>query len=649
MTVKSGCKLKVIWRLSSLKSISNVIFFQGIFLFFALYHGYACSVEADQFKAEVKRLEVLKDSNLTSAIEQLLEFQPLLNELSIKDKLVYFQLLSEMYVDQSQYTEGKRIANQGLQLAKQLASPSIKITQLLYTRGFAVESLGDITSATEDYKKGLEVAESLHNKVYIAYGLINLGAVYYLTDDFQRSLVILNDAFNIAAQTSDEELKGSVNSELGILYSYLKQDEQSSRYYQNSYNHFKKAGKLLFAHNSLHNIAIHHHANGRYQQAIRVFQTIIDESKTVHDNQLMYGVYSGMAWAHVDKEDSNPDVGYEYLLKAQKYLDFTEQHGVVLQFYMNQAFILFELKRYDETLASIAKAEEIFLSEENLTTLQSKNYVSLLNLRANTFFEQKAFKKAYELKSSVMLQIEAEDEKEDTLSIEKVRLNLESEQADLRNKMLQSQKSLNEATLSEVKLANEEQNIYLMISALVALAFAWLLVKLLQSQKKLKVATSIDPLTGTANRRSLMYKGNRVFSLALNKKVAFSVLMIDIDKFKNINDQLGHSVGDQVLVQIAELGLTMMRKTDIFGRFGGEEFIVFLPKTSLHQAIDIANRLRRSIDEKVWQIVGLDLVTISVGVAAMQEGASTDLASLIKKADEQLYCAKAQGRNRVCG
>ncbi|TPH18562.1 tetratricopeptide repeat-containing diguanylate cyclase [Litorilituus lipolyticus] len=635
--------------MSSLKSISNVFFLHGIFLFFALYHGFAYSVETDQFKAEVKRLEVLKDSNLTSAIEQLLKFQPLLNELSIKDKLVYFQLLSEMYVDQSQYTEGKRIANQGLQLAKQLASPSIKITQLLYTRGFAVESLGDIASATEDYKKGLEVAESLHNKAYIAYGLINLGAVYYLTDDYQRSLVILNDAFNIAAQTSDEELKGSVTSELGILYSYLKQDEQSTRYYLDSYNHFKKAGKLLFAHNSLHNIAIHHHANGRYQQAIRVFQTIIDESKTVHDNQLMYGVYSGMAWAHVDKEDSNPDVGYEYLLKAQKYLDFTEQHGAVLQFYMNQAFILFELKRYDETLASIAKAEEIFLSEENLTTIQSKNYVSLLNLRANTFFEQKTFKKAYELKSSVMLQIEAEDEKEDTLSIEKVRLNLESEQADLRNKMLQSQKSLNEAALSEVKLANEEQNIYLMVSALVALAFAWLLVKLLQSQKKLKVATSIDPLTGTANRRSLMHKGNKVFSLALNKKIAFSVLMIDIDKFKRINDQLGHSVGDQVLIQIAELGLTMMRKTDIFGRFGGEEFIVFLPKTSLHQAIDIANRLRRSIDEKVWQIVGLDLVTISVGVAAMQEGTSTDLASLIKKADEQLYCAKAQGRNRVCG
>lgn len=649
MIAKSGYKPKVIWRLSKFKATCKSFFIQGIFFFFALSHGLVYSVEADQFTSEVKRLDVLKDSNLTSAIEQLLLFQPLLNELSIKEKLLYYKLLSEMYVEQAQYTLGKKIANQGLQLAKQLASPSIKISELLYIRGFALESLGDLSSATEDYKKGLEVAESLHNKVFIAYGLINLGAVYYLTDDFQRSLVVLNDAFNIAAQTKDEELKGSVNSELGILYSYLKQDEQSTRYYQNSYNHFKKAGKLLSAHNSLHNIAIHHHANGRYQQAIDVFQTIIDESKTVHDNEVMYGVYSGMAWSQIEKEDSNPEAAYGYILKAKQYLDFTEQHGLVLQFYINQAFILFELKKYDETLSSIAKAEEIFLAQEELPNARVQVFLSLLNLRANTLFEQKEFHKAYQLKTSVMARIEAQDEKEDILSIEKVRLNLESEQADLRNKMLQGQKSLNEAALTEAKLANEEQNIYLTISALVALAFAWLLVKLLQSQKKLKVATSIDPLTGTANRRSLMYRGNKMFSLALNKKTSFSVLMIDVDKFKTINDRLGHSVGDQVLVQIAELGLTMMRKTDVFGRFGGEEFIVFLPKTSLKQAMDIASRLQCAVDEKSWQIMGLDSVTISIGVSSMAEGTETDLATLIKTADEQLYCAKEQGRNRVCG
>jgi len=113
-----------------------------------------------------------------------------------------------------------------------LASPSIVISELLYLKGFALESLGGITQATKEYKKGLEVAESLHNKIQVASGLINLGAIAYLTNDLKRSLVLLNDAYKIAGKTNDEELKGTVNTDLGIVYAHLRQDEQSIDYYQ---------------------------------------------------------------------------------------------------------------------------------------------------------------------------------------------------------------------------------------------------------------------------------------------------------------------------------------------------------------------------------------------------------------------------------
>lgn len=657
MIESNGCKLRVIWQWSSLIFVNSNLnrllawFFAGlIVLALNLPFAFAKQINIERFNTDASRVELLIDTNLTLAYKRLVAYQEQVNELSVKQQLLYYKLLAEIYVEQGQYTKGKVTANQGLNIAKQLASPSIKITELLYIRGFAYESLGGIADAREDYKKGLEVAESLHDKVFIAYGLINLGAIYYLSDDYERSLVVLNDAFNIAEQTIDEELKGSVNSELGILYSYLQQDKQSMAYYQQSYAHFKKAGKLHAAHNSLHNIAINHNSNERYQQAISVFKTIIAESKnTSSDSEVLYGVYSGMAWAYLEQEDSNPEAAYQYLMQAKQFIDFTEQHGVLLQFYINQAFILFELKQYDKTLVSIDKAQAMLDEQSELSSLKKHNTISLDNLRANTWFEQKQFKQAYELKTQVLLDIAAMDDKEDTRSVEQVRLNLESEQADLRNKVLQDQKLLHEAALTQAKIDNEEQNIYLLLSSLIALAFAWLLVKLLQGQKKLKIASSIDQLTGVANRRSLMHQGNKSLSLACQKQFSYSVLMIDVDHFKQINDNLGHSQGDIVLVEISRLGQVMMRKTDIFGRFGGEEFVVFLPKTSLSQAKVIAERLRAAIADITWPIASLEKVTVSIGVASKLADEKTELVELINAADDMLYQAKKQGRDRVCG
>ncbi len=201
--------------------------------------------------------------------------------------------------------------------------------------------------------------------------------------------------------------------------------------------------------------------------------------------------------------------------------------------------------------------------------------------------------------------------------------------------------------MHEANLENEEQRIYLIISALVALAFAWVLVKLIHSQHELKIASSIDTLTGADNRRSLMIKSQEAFKLAKTKQVHLSILMIDVDHFKDINDSLGHNASDEVLAKIASLCANMMRKNDILGRFGGGEFMICLPKAPLHSALEIGERIRSCISEYSWQISNLETVNVSVGVATLAD--DNDLMSLVKRAEEQLYQAKASGRNKVCG
>ena len=189
-------------------------------------------VDLKQFNRVAEQVKELKKTDLALSLKQLTIYENRLNALTIEQNLLYFKLLTEIYLEKNKYSIAKKTADQGLSIARRLASPSIIISELLYLKGFALESLGDISQATKEYKKGLEVAESLHNKIQVASGLINLGAIAYLTNDLKRSLVLLNDAYKIAGKTNDEELKGTVNTDLGIVYAHLRQDEQSIDYYQ---------------------------------------------------------------------------------------------------------------------------------------------------------------------------------------------------------------------------------------------------------------------------------------------------------------------------------------------------------------------------------------------------------------------------------
>ncbi|WP_051901468.1 sensor domain-containing diguanylate cyclase [Methylotenera sp. L2L1] len=157
-----------------------------------------------------------------------------------------------------------------------------------------------------------------------------------------------------------------------------------------------------------------------------------------------------------------------------------------------------------------------------------------------------------------------------------------------------------------------------------------------------------DHLTGLANRRFLMRQANLELERAKRYQYPFSVFMLDIDHFKNINDEHGHSTGDVVLKQLSSLMKAILRESDFITRFGGEEFAVLLPESDLEAAILIADRLRQAVQNYHFRLHD-DLVislTISIGIACAKE-AEYDFEQLIQKSDERLYQAKLLGRNQV--
>lgn len=167
--------------------------------------------------------------------------------------------------------------------------------------------------------------------------------------------------------------------------------------------------------------------------------------------------------------------------------------------------------------------------------------------------------------------------------------------------------------------------------------------ELLEDKAQLQVLSATDHLTGLHNRNKLERIFNYEQKQALRYHSTLSLILIDIDHFKYINDQYGHNVGDNVLKEIAEELLSNFRDTDAIGRWGGEEFLVLLPKTDLQSASEIAQKVRQSIEKRLFSKVGHQ--TASFGVATLHDYETLD--ALVNRADKALYQAKKDGRNNI--
>ena len=173
--------------------------------------------------------------------------------------------------------------------------------------------------------------------------------------------------------------------------------------------------------------------------------------------------------------------------------------------------------------------------------------------------------------------------------------------------------------------------------------------QLILDEAKLRALSVRDPLTGLYNRRYMEETFDREIQRAIRKQQPLSVIMADIDGFKNINDTAGHVLGDKVLAKVSGFLMKSIRASDVACRFGGDEFCLILPDCTLEEGIKRANALRCAIETfRESQDDALDQFTLSFGVAAMPEDGMTREA-LIGAADSALYSSKHAGRNRVNG
>ncbi len=183
-------------------------------------------------------------------------------------------------------------------------------------------------------------------------------------------------------------------------------------------------------------------------------------------------------------------------------------------------------------------------------------------------------------------------------------------------------------------------------SVVVLTLYSWIVVQWRRRERELELMIGTDPLTGVSNRRVFFERLREEMTRQARHGGAVSVLMVDVDHFKDVNDRYGHQAGDQVLVSIANALRASLRTTDIVSRYGGEEFALILPETDAEAAQLAAERVRAAVREFEYATLkSAARVTISVGIATMR--AEEELDQLVSRADQALYRAKEAGRDRV--
>lgn len=191
-------------------------------------------------------------------------------------------------------------------------------------------------------------------------------------------------------------------------------------------------------------------------------------------------------------------------------------------------------------------------------------------------------------------------------------------------------------------------NFLFVFAVILVTSVGFLLLHKERSEEAAQKLALTDPLTGAFNRRTFLELAEKEIARTRRARGSLSLIMLDLDHFKQMNDRNGHLAGDEVLKGVVAITLTCLRKEDFLVRYGGEEFCILLPSVAIDRAAVMAERIREAVEQARFSFKGRALsVTISIGVTTLSMDGNENIDTVVNRADEALYAAKKAGRNRV--
>ncbi|MFC0676246.1 diguanylate cyclase [Lysobacter korlensis] len=488
---------------------------------------------------------------------------------------------------------------EGLELARETNDPRL-IAEGLSLRGSVRSLLGDQGLALLDFLEAQALYERGNYRRAAEANLQAIAIAYRRMGEYDKALEYLNASRAKSAQRKEWDVLVLDLLQLGFVYESLGQPERALRIYQ-------EAEQLSRRHGWRYNIASAHLGMAgalvllrRYDEALRMAEQARGEFAALGDgsNTGMVELYVGQALAGLGRHEA-----------AMAHFDHAERDFTATG---NERYLAM---LYPERSASLEATGRVQAAVDD--------YKHFLALR------------------------EALEKKHSDQHTQVLRYRFDAAQRDLDNRRLAEEKALDERQVAALHAARRWQWLAIGIGAALILVLGTLVARQVRRSIRLRGLALTDELTGVPNRRSIELSGASAVATARAAATPLTVLTVDIDRFKAINDTHGHFAGDEVLMRTAQACQAALRQFDRLGRIGGEEFLVLLPDTALDRALPIAERLRQAVCALEFEDLAPDLrVTLSIGAAELQPD-DAGLADLMRRADRALYRAKRQGRNRV--
>ncbi|WP_189000286.1 GGDEF domain-containing protein [Deinococcus roseus] len=505
--------------------------------------------------------------------------------------------------------------------------------------------------------------------------LNNLATLLFQGQQMYPALELLMEHHDVLAQASLLERRRTLNV-LGGIHQILGDLPLACKYYNQALEVATLAQDQVYRGKLLNNLALLLQQQQKHQEARDLFQEAEALQRELNNPPELCLVLINQASLLLNAADTQPSEtdrkqmlqqGMQHLLEAQMLL---QQHPNVNQQASVQDYLaryLLKEGRFSEAhacgLQALQTAQMLHNEEAichacltlgEIRLAQGHFADALLHLQAaRAGFEELGFKEnlldALDVLVRVFKQMERYPEALQHLeALYHLDREVRSEEASRQMEVLAYQRKLertqHETELERLRSAQLEQLVMERMEEVQALLEKK--SQLEEANQHMRELTEKDGLTGVYNRRYLNECCEKTFQTMRQQEQEFSVLIMDIDNFKGINDRFSHQTGDVVLKKLAELLLQALRTSDVVARYGGEEFVVVMPHTSLHNATMVAERIRSTVANHPWQQVHADLkVTLSLGVANNFKVEGPE--QMVHAADEALYHSKRTGKNRV--
>ena len=536
------------------------------------------------------------------------------------------------------YQDFNQTVSKANALIKKDVSLKIKSTLSIY-QGLIYRRDAKYIEATRIFRQAMSHAKEGQLTYLYIIAKQELAYTQSITEMFESSLKDMQEAYLEAYALKDHFLIAIINESYGAIYGYMEDYAKSIEYYQkalNTYEHLDYPGHIAEA---VYGIAATYRYWQKYDLAINYFELYQEKiSYTPNTDISFYSAYGlGMTLAEKGECLRAIDV-IDNALSLEGMIDYNAE------LYKQKAHCSIVLGKLEQAKISLDKAEEIF---NNLPELMGTQWqLEVIELEAELAHVNNDDSRAFQLLKDFSKKQVTLLRKNSNSKLADERVAMEADRKDIELALVLQQNKVMKLEGESVGLQEKNKFYIIILMTCISIIVVSVITVQFRNNKKMYALSIKDPLSLLYNRRYVFDYLSSYLKDASIEKTELSVILIDIDDFKEVNDKYGHPVGDDVIKKMANIARDVFRTEDVVGRIGGEEFLCVLPRTNTQQSEAIAKRFLKKVSNQIFLATPTLRITVSIGISNLSKR-SPDRDSLYLHADKALYQAKHNGKNNI--